>query len=114
MFAGSLTGKRVDLHRRALRDARQARQTVGACSHPNTNSEYTTPPVDNCRDGEQGAGEREEGAPSMFIAQEPQMPSRQDLRKVSVVSSSFLILINASSTCGRHIALSVRGSRRAY
>ena len=61
MFAGSLTGKRVDLHRRALRDARQARQTVGACSHPNTNSEYTKPPVDNCRDGEQGAGERERG-----------------------------------------------------
>eukprot|EP01043_Picozoa_sp_COSAG02_P009102 COSAG02_NODE_304_length_25204_cov_11.025095_8_plen_69_part_00 len=39
------------------------------------------------------------GAPSMFIAQEPQMPSRHERRKVRVVSSSFLILIKASSTC---------------
>jgi hypothetical protein len=34
--------------------------------------------------------------PLMFIAQEPHMPSRQDLRKVSVESISFLILIRAS------------------
>lgn len=39
------------------------------------------------------------GAPSMFIAHEPQMPSRQERRKVSVVSSSFLILIKASRIC---------------
>src|SRR3546814_10439070 len=35
--------------------------------------------------------------PSMFIEQEPQIPSRQDLRKVTVLSTSFLILISASS-----------------
>jgi hypothetical protein len=38
--------------------------------------------------------------PSMFIAQEPQMPSRQERRKVSVGSILFLILISASSTIG--------------
>ena len=38
--------------------------------------------------------------PSMFIAQEPQMPSRQERRKVSVGSTSFLILISASRTIG--------------
>ena len=38
--------------------------------------------------------------PSMFIEQEPQMPSRQERRKVSVGSISFLILIRASSTIG--------------
>ena len=38
--------------------------------------------------------------PSMFIAQEPQMPSRQERRKVSVGSISFLILISASRTIG--------------
>lgn len=37
----------------------------------------------------------------MFIAHDPQMPSLQDLLKVSVGSTSFLILINASRTCGR-------------
>ena len=37
--------------------------------------------------------------PSMFIAQDPQMPSRQDRLKVSVESTSFLIFIKASSTC---------------
>ena len=29
--------------------------------------------------------------PSMFMAQEPQMPSRQERRKVSVASTLFLI-----------------------
>jgi len=29
--------------------------------------------------------------PSMLIAHDPQMPSRQELRKVSVVSTSFLM-----------------------
>ena len=38
--------------------------------------------------------------PSMFMAQEPQMPSRQERRKVSVVSISFLILMIASRTIG--------------
>ena len=38
--------------------------------------------------------------PSMFIAHEPQMPSRQERRKVSVGSISFLILISASRTIG--------------
>jgi len=40
--------------------------------------------------------------PLMFIAQEPQMPSRQDRRNVSVGSISFLILISASNTIGPH------------
>jgi hypothetical protein len=31
--------------------------------------------------------------PSMFMAHDPQIPSRQDRRKVSVGSTSFLILI---------------------
>ena len=44
--------------------------------------------------------------PSMFIAQEPQIPSRQDRRKVSVGSISFLILISASSTIGPHLSRS--------
>ena len=38
--------------------------------------------------------------PSIFMAQLPQMPSRQLLRKVNVGSTSFLILINASNTMG--------------
>lgn len=38
--------------------------------------------------------------PPIFIAQEPQMPSRQDRRKVKVGSISFLILISASKTIG--------------
>src|ERR1700738_3928942 len=38
--------------------------------------------------------------PSMFIAQEPHTPSRQERRKVNVVSVSFLILIKASRTIG--------------
>ena len=40
--------------------------------------------------------------PLMFIAHEPQMPSRQERRNVSVGSSSFLILMSASSTIGPH------------
>ena len=40
--------------------------------------------------------------PPMFMAQEPQMPSLQDRRKVSVGSISFLILIRASNTMGPH------------
>ena len=36
----------------------------------------------------------------MFMAQDPQMPSRHDLRNVSVGSISFLILMSASSTIG--------------
>lgn len=38
--------------------------------------------------------------PSMFMAQEPQIPSRQDLRKVRVGSSSFFIRMSASSIMG--------------
>ena len=38
--------------------------------------------------------------PPMFMAQEPQIPSRQDLLKVRVGSISFLILMRASSTIG--------------
>jgi len=34
-------------------------------------------------------------APSMFIAQEPQTPSRQERRKVSVESILFLIKMRA-------------------
>ena len=40
--------------------------------------------------------------PLMFIAHEPQIPSRHDRRNVSVLSTSFLILISASSTIGPH------------
>jgi len=36
--------------------------------------------------------------PSMFMEHEPQMPSRQERRKVSVGSMTFLIQISASST----------------
>ena len=45
--------------------------------------------------------------PSMFIAQEPQMPSRQERRKVSVGSTSFLILISASRTIGPQASRSI-------
>ena len=38
--------------------------------------------------------------PSMFMAQLPQIPSRQLRRKVRVGSTSFLILISASSIIG--------------
>ncbi len=45
--------------------------------------------------------------PSMFIAHEPQMPSRQERRKVSVGSISFLILISASRTIGPQASRSI-------
>lgn len=38
--------------------------------------------------------------PSIVIAQEPQIPSRQDRRKVSVESIWLLIQIRASNTIG--------------
>ena len=38
--------------------------------------------------------------PSMFMEQEPQIPSRHDLLKVRVGSISFLILMRASRTIG--------------
>lgn len=38
--------------------------------------------------------------PSMFMAQLPQIPSRQLRRNVSVGSTSFLMRISASSTIG--------------
>ena len=38
--------------------------------------------------------------PSMFMAHDPQIPSLQDLLKVRVGSTSFLILISASRTFG--------------
>ena len=44
--------------------------------------------------------------PSMFIAHEPQMPSRHERRNVSVGSISFLILISASRTIGPHLSRS--------
>src|SRR5438445_4855459 len=52
--------------------------------------------------------------PSMFIEHEPQMPSRQDRRKVSVGSISFLIVISASRTIGPQVSrsssyVSIRG-----
>ena len=46
--------------------------------------------------------------PSMFIAQDPQMPSRHERRKVSVGSISFLILLNASNTIGPQALRSIR------
>src|SRR5947209_16211375 len=52
--------------------------------------------------------------PSMFIEHEPQTPSRQDRRKVSVESISFLIVISASRTMGPQVLrstsyVSIRG-----
>jgi hypothetical protein len=38
--------------------------------------------------------------PPMFMAQDPQMPSLQDRRKVKVGSTSFLIFTKASNTIG--------------
>ena len=38
--------------------------------------------------------------PPMFIAQEPQIPSRQERLNVRVGSNSFLIFIRASRTIG--------------
>ena len=45
--------------------------------------------------------------PPMLIEHDPQMPSRHDRRKVSVGSSSFLILIRASSTIGPHLRFNI-------
>ena len=50
--------------------------------------------------------------PSIFIAQDPHTPSRQERRKVSVVSISFLILIRASSTIGPHVSRSMTNLSR--
>ena len=44
--------------------------------------------------------------PSMFIAQEPHTPSRQERRKVSVGSILFLIQISASRIIGPQSAVS--------
>ena len=42
----------------------------------------------------------------MFIAHEPQMPSRQERRSDSVASISFLIFNSASSTIGPQASMS--------
>ena len=52
--------------------------------------------------------------PSMFIAHEPQMPSRHERRNVNVLSISPLILMRASRTMGPQVVrstqyVSVRG-----
>ncbi len=44
--------------------------------------------------------------PSMFMAHDPQIPSRQERRKVRVESISFLILMSASSTIGPQVSRS--------
>ena len=46
--------------------------------------------------------------PSMFMAQEPQMPSRQERRSVSVGSILFLIQSSASSTIGPQSSMSTK------
>src|SRR3546814_4733594 len=46
--------------------------------------------------------------PSMFMAHEPQMPSRQERRKVSVESTLFLIQKSASRTMGPQSSRSTR------
>ena len=43
--------------------------------------------------------------PLIFMAQDPQIPSRHDLRNVKVGSISFFILINASSTIGPQLQI---------
>jgi hypothetical protein len=45
--------------------------------------------------------------PSMFMAQEPQMPSRQERRSVSVGSILFLIQSSASRTIGPQSSTSI-------
>ena len=53
--------------------------------------------------------------PLMFMAHEPQMPSRQERRKVSVESSAALIWISASSTIGPQLFVSSsKVSRRGF
>jgi len=46
------------------------------------------------------------GKLSMFIAHEPQMPSRQERLNVRLASVSFLILISASRTIGPQLPIS--------
>lgn len=55
--------------------------------------------------GGRGGGSELSGGPTTSIPGEnvPSLPSLQDLRKVSVESISFLILIRASSTMGPHL-----------
>ena len=48
--------------------------------------------------------------PPMFMAHDPQMPSLQDLRKVTVESCSFLILMSASNTMGPQVFRSTLNS----
>ena len=45
--------------------------------------------------------------PSIFMAQDPQIPSRQERRNVNVGSISFLILISASRTIGPQLSISM-------
>ncbi len=46
--------------------------------------------------------------PSMFMAQEPQTPSRQERRNVKVGSILFLIQISASRTIGAQSSRSTK------
>ena len=46
--------------------------------------------------------------PPIFIAQDPQIPSRQERRKVKVGSISFFILISASNTMGPQLFNRIR------
>lgn len=41
----------------------------------------------------------------MFMAHDPQIPSRQERLKVRVLSCSFLIIIKASRTIGPHLSI---------
>ena len=53
--------------------------------------------------------------PLMFMAHEPQMPSRQERRKVSEESVAALIWIRASSTMGPQLLVSSsKVSRRGF
>ena len=44
--------------------------------------------------------------PLIIMAHEPQTPSRQERRKVKLLSMSFLILIMASNTIGAQCSIS--------
>ena len=48
--------------------------------------------------------------PSMFMAHEPQMPSRHERRNVRVLSISFLILMSASSVIGPQLHKNTRNN----
>src|SRR5438309_1065346 len=52
--------------------------------------------------------------PSIFIEHDPQMPSPQERRKVSVGSMAFLIQISASSTIGPQLSQSGRPGARLW